>query len=323
MTEDAVDSFLEMLAAERAAAPATLAAYTRDLEHCSASLGAEGEALATATADALRRWVAEMAADKLARRTIARRISCVRQFYLFLLREGRRQDNPASQLDAPSPEQTLPKFLTENEVAALIDASASSPDNSPAQRRRLLLGRAALELLYSTGLRISELLALRRDMFREEARMLMVRGKGGRERLVPLSDPARDAVRALLQEDESRKSLWLFPGRTALRPVTRQGFDKILADIGARAGIDPGRLSPHVLRHSFATHMLAHGADLRVLQTLLGHADIATTQIYTHVQADRLRAAVESHHPLGKSAIGAVDADGQSPMHEDAIEKKP
>ncbi|WP_291364670.1 tyrosine recombinase [Acetobacter sp. UBA5411] len=323
MTDDSVDSFLEMLAAERAAAPATLAAYTRDLEQCSEALGAEGETLATASVEALRRWVAEMASDKLARRTIARRISCIRQFYLFLLREGRRPDNPASQLDAPSPQQTLPKFLTETEVSALIDASTCSPDNSPAQRRRLLLGRAALELLYSTGLRISELLALRRDMFREDVRMLMVRGKGGRERLVPLSDPARDAVMVLLLEDEAKKSLWLFPGRTPLRPITRQGFDKILTDIGSRAGIDSARLSPHVLRHSFATHMLAHGADLRVLQMLLGHADIATTQIYTHVQADRLRAVVESHHPLGKPAVEAGDADGQSLMQKEASGKKP
>ncbi|NHN88197.1 tyrosine recombinase [Acetobacter sp. LMG 1627] len=300
-----------MLAAERAAAPATLAAYSRDLEDCSSRLASEGEILETASAALLRCWVGEMTESGFARRTIARRISCIRQFYLFLLRDGRRADNPASQLEAPTPGQTLPKFLTESEVSALLEATGTDEAASPTQQRRLAVGRAALELLYSTGLRISELLGLRRDMFREEARMLMVRGKGGRERLVPLSDAARDAVTTLLEEDRERQSLWLFPGRTPLRALTRQGFDKILAEIGGRAGIDSSRLSPHVLRHSFATHMLAHGADLRVLQMLLGHADISTTQIYTHVQADRLKAVVEAHHPLGDGFSQVEEGSGK------------
>ena len=310
MTSAAVDSFLEMLAAERAAAPATLAAYTRDLEDCAASVGREGLTLDDASTEVLRQWVSEMSHAGLARRTVARRISCIRQFYLFLLREGRRADNPASMLDVPTPEQSLPKFLTEVEVSALMEATRPAEEMSAARKRRFAVASAALELLYSTGLRISELLVLQRDMFRAESRMLMVRGKGGRERLIPLSDTARDAVSALIAEDSERPSPWLFSGRMPARPLTRQGFDKILAEIGGRAGIEPSRLSPHVLRHSFATHMLAHGADLRVLQTLLGHADIATTQIYTHVQADRLKAAVEAHHPLGE----AVGPDGQKKL---------
>ncbi|NHO53133.1 tyrosine recombinase [Acetobacter estunensis] len=298
-----IESFLEMLAAERAAAPATLLAYTRDLDDCETSLRGQGETLMEATTSGLREWVAGMSASGAARRTIARRISCIRQFFLFLLGEGLRSDNPASSLDAPPPDRTLPKFLTEAEVVMLLDAAEPPAEADPALRRRLLMGRAALELLYATGLRISELLALKRDMFREGLRMLMVRGKGGRERLVPLSDSAREAVAALVHEDTDRPSPWVFPGRTPLRPLTRQGFDKVLAFIGERAGIAADRLSPHVLRHSFATHMLAHGADLRTLQTLLGHADIATTQIYTHVQAERLRDIVSAHHPLGRGDV--------------------
>lgn len=289
-----------MLAAERAAAPATLEAYATDLADCAASLLRQGEDLDTASPEGLRAWVSEMSASGSARRTIARRISCIRQYYLFLLRDDRRPDNPAAQLDAPSPQRSLPKFLTEAEVVALIEAGTPEPDSAPVPRRRLILGRAALELLYATGLRVSEMLALRRESFRENTRMLLIRGKGGRERLVPLSEPARIAVQALLREDSAHPGPWLFPGRSPSKPLTRQGFDKILAELGRRAGISADRLSPHVLRHSFATHMLAHGADLRTLQTLLGHADISTTQIYTHVQADRLKEIVQAHHPLGQ-----------------------
>ncbi|GBR01010.1 tyrosine recombinase XerC [Acetobacter oeni] len=297
-----------MLAAERAAAPATLAAYTADLTDCETALLQQGETLGTASAEGLRAWVSDMSASGAARRTIARRISCIRQYFLFLLRDGRRADNPAAQLDAPSPQRSLPGFLTEAEVVALIEAGLPPPGAKPAERRRFILGRAALELLYATGLRISEMLALRRDSFRENTRMLLIRGKGGRERLVPLSEPARIAIQALLQEDKTRPGPWLFSGRSPEKPLTRQGFDKILAELGGRAGVPPDRLSPHVLRHSFATHMLAHGADLRTLQTLLGHADISTTQIYTHVQADRLRDIVQTHHPLGQPQSRSEDS---------------
>nr|WP_276510290.1 tyrosine recombinase [Acetobacter farinalis] len=302
--------FLEMLAAERAAAPNTLAAYTADLTCCEDSLAAQGESLMQASAAGLAAWVAEMGRSGQSRRTVARRLSCIKQFYLFLLREGLRQDNPAAHLDAPRPEASLPHFLSESEVVALIDACAVPPAASEAKQRRGLVARAALELLYASGLRISELLSLPRDALAGERQMLVVRGKGGRERLVPLSASAREAAQALLAQDAPRASPYLFPGRDSKKPLTRQAFDKILYEVGLQAGLDPTRLSPHVLRHSFATHLLAHGADLRALQMLLGHADIATTQIYTHVQTERLKQAVESFHPLASERAGQGEKTG-------------
>ncbi|MCP1231917.1 site-specific tyrosine recombinase XerD [Acetobacter indonesiensis] len=293
--------FLEMLAAERAAAPNTLAAYAADLENCASFLAAQGSGLVAASTVDLANWLSDLGAEGQARRTVARRLSCIRQFYLFLLREGLREDNPAANLDAPQPEATLPRFLSESEVVALIEACVPSPDASAAKIRRALVARAALELLYASGLRISELLSLPRDALKNDKPMMVIRGKGGRERLVPISESARDAALALQAVDAGRESPWLFPGRDPKRALTRQAFDKILYEVGLQAGIEPARLSPHVLRHSFATHLLAHGADLRALQMLLGHADIATTQIYTHVQTERLRQVVETYHPLATS----------------------
>ncbi len=312
MSTDArgTDLFLEMLAAERAAAPNTLAAYTADLTCCEESLAAQGETLLQASAAGLAEWMADMGRSGQSRRTVARRLSCIKQFYLFLLREGLREDNPAAHLDAPRPEASLPHFLSESEVVALIDACAVSPEASEAKQRRGLVARAALELLYASGLRISELLSLPREALAGERQMLVVRGKGGRERLVPLSDSAREAAQALLALDAPKGSPYLFPGRDPKRPLTRQAFDKILYEVGLQAGLDPARLSPHVLRHSFATHLLAHGADLRALQMLLGHADIATTQIYTHVQTERLKQAVESFHPLASERAGQTEKTG-------------
>ncbi|GAN70176.1 site-specific tyrosine recombinase XerD [Acetobacter syzygii] len=302
-----VEFFLEMQAAERAAAPNTLAAYQSDLESCAQSLLRVGQTLQTASADGLRDWLADLSAQGQSRRTVARRLSCIRQFYLFLLREGIRTDNPAEHLDSPQAEQSLPRFLSESEVLALLDACVAPPDASAAKKRRALVARAALELLYASGLRISELLVLPRQALAGEQRMLSVRGKGGRERLVPLSESARQAVQALVQVDRALNSPYLFPGREPTRAMTRQAFDRILHDVGLKAGLDPARLSPHVLRHSFATHLLAHGADLRALQMLLGHADIATTQIYTHVQTERLKQAVAQHHPLATSQSDLCD----------------
>lgn len=293
--------FLEMLAAERAAAPNTLAAYAADLETCASFLAAQGSGLVAASTADLANWLSDLGAEGQARRTVARRLSCIRQFYLFLLREGLREDNPAANLDAPQLEATLPRFLSESEVVALIEACVPSPDASAAKIRRALVARAALELLYASGLRISELLSLPRDALKNDKPMMVIRGKGGRERLVPISESARDAALALRAVDAGRESPWLFPGRDPKRALTRQAFDKILHEVGLQAGIEPARLSPHVLRHSFATHLLAHGADLRALQMLLGHADIATTQIYTHVQTERLRQVVETYHPLATS----------------------
>ncbi len=313
------DLFLEMLAAERAAAPNTLAAYEADLLSCAQSLAGQGQTLRDATAEGLRGWLADLAAEGQARRSVARRLSCIRQFYLFLLREGLRTDNPAANLDTPRPERSLPGFLSESEVLALLEACPAPEDASPARTRRGQVALAALELLYASGLRISELLSLTRAALAGEAHTLMVRGKGGRERLVPLSDSAREAVKALMETDRALGSPFLFPGRNPAQPMTRQAFDRILHDVGLRAGLDPARLSPHVLRHSFATHLLAHGADLRALQMLLGHADIATTQIYTHVQTERLRQAVAACHPLAQQAVENEPEGGKPPsVQEDA-----
>jgi integrase/recombinase XerD len=283
-----IEAFLDMLAAERAAPRNTLLAYAADLQaaaqHCPGPLAEANEA-------ALRRFLAAMAAEGLSARTAARRLSALRHFFRFLLRDGRRVDDPTERLDAPRASAPLPRFLNEAEVDALLAAAA---ELGP-------LPAAALEMLYATGLRISELLALPRTALSGDARVLLIRGKGGRERLVPLSDAARQAAAALVANLPVR-GRWLFPGRSsATRPMTRQGMALLVKRSALAAGIDPARVSPHVLRHSFASHMLARGADLRSLQLLLGHADIATTQIYTHVLAERLRHLVETHHPLARN----------------------
>ena len=273
-----------MLAAERGAARNTLLAYRADLEDFAAAVGNP----AAATPEALRRYLGGLADQGLSPRTQSRRLSALRQFHLFLLREGVRPDDPTRLLDAPRIGVTLPKYLSEAEVDALLAAAHG-------ERQGALLV-AALEVLYATGLRVSELLALPRTALAGDAVMLIIRGKGGRERIVPLSDAARDAAQAMPQH----KGRWLFPGRDPAEPLTRQAFARMLKQVAMTAGIAPTRVSPHVLRHSFASHMLARGADLRSLQTLLGHADIGTTQIYTHVLAERLQRLVEAHHPLAK-----------------------
>ncbi|RFD21150.1 tyrosine recombinase [Komagataeibacter melaceti] len=305
MGSDGTDAFLEMLAAERGAALNTIRAYARDLADMGQALHARGlTALEVGEGD-LREYLSGLARQGLAPRTQARRLSCLKQYFLFLAREGMRPDNPAALLDAPRLDAPLPRFLSEGEVTALLDACEPEADATPARRRRLLMARAALEMLYASGLRISELLSLPRRALDAAPGMMLVRGKGGRERMVPMSARARAAARALMDMDAGRESPYLFPGRGGAQPMTRQGFDRIMHDVALRAGFDPARLSPHVLRHSFATHLLAHGADLRALQVLLGHADIATTQIYTHVMLDRLRDAVTRHHPLAQAADGA------------------
>jgi integrase/recombinase XerD len=233
----------------------------------------------------------------LAARTAARRLSALRQFHRFLLREGIREDDPTALLDAPRLPRTLPKYLTEQEVDALLEASSRLPG------RRGAVARAALEILYATGLRVSELLGLPRRALAGDATVLLVRGKGGKERIVPLSDPAKEAAVALLALEET-PTRYLFPGRDPRRALTRQAFFLLLRQVALEAGLDPARVSPHVMRHSFASHLLARGADLRSLQLLLGHADIATTQIYTHVLAERLQRLVEAHHPLAQVKAG-------------------
>jgi integrase/recombinase XerD len=288
-----VEAFLEMLAAERGAAGNTLLAYGRDLADFISFAAARGEAAEAAERDTLVAYMRHLSAQGLSARSAARRLSCLRQFFRFLARAAVRPDDPTDQLDAPRLPKTLPRLLSEAEVTALLAAAGRLPG------RRGVLASAALEILYSTGLRISELLGLRRHALAAAGDVLFVRGKGGRQRIVPLSDAARAAARALVAQD--RDSRWLFCGRDPRRALTRQGFDLILREVCLEGGIDPARVSPHVLRHAFASHMLAHGADLRSLQILLGHADIATTQIYTHVLAERLQRLVDAHHPLARA----------------------
>lgn len=283
-----VEAFLEMLAAERGAARNTVAAYRADLQAFTAFAAAQGERPGAASEDTLQAYMRSLH-GVVAARTTARRLSCLRSFYRFLLQDGARPDDPTQRLDAPRLPTTLPKYLAPAEVDALLAAAAARP-GVPG-----LLGRAALEILYSTGLRVSELLGLPRAALAAASETLIVRGKGGRERMVLLSGRARDAAMALSAKTDGK---WLFPGRDPRQPMTRQGFALLLKQAALLAGLDPARVSPHVLRHSFASHMLAGGADLRSLQTLLGHADIATTQIYTHVLAERLQQLVALHHPL-------------------------
>jgi integrase/recombinase XerD len=290
-----VEAFLEMLAAERGAARNTLLAYRADLDDFAAFAAARGAAPAASDAAVLQAYMASLQRVGLAARTASRRLSALRQFHRFLLREGVRADDPTALLDAPKLPRTLPKYLSELEVEALLEAANRMPGVRGAA------ARAALEILYATGLRVSELLALPRRALASDASVLLVRGKGGKERIVPLSEAAKQAAAALVVRQDSG-TRHLFPGRDPRRPLTRQAFFLLLKDVALAAGLDPARVSPHVLRHSFASHLLAHGADLRSLQLLLGHADIATTQIYTHVLAERLQRLVEAHHPLARPA---------------------
>ena len=290
-----------MLAAERGAARNTLAAYRTDLGDLAAFAAARGQRLERADAGLLRAYLAALGAAGLAARTQARRLAAIRQFYRFLLSEAMRDDDPTQLLDPPRLPRALPKYLTEDEVDRLLAAAAAR------ERPTGLLARAALEILYATGLRVSELLALPRRALASDAAVLLVRGKGGRERIVPLSDAAREAAAALIAAQPAGLA-WLFPGRPPRRPMTRQGFGLLLKQVAMEAGLDPARVSPHVLRHSFASHLLARGADLRSLQLLLGHADIATTQIYTHVLAERLQRLIEAHHPLARAAVTGTDS---------------
>jgi integrase/recombinase XerD len=302
-----VDAFLDMAAAERGASRNTLEAYRRDLADLASSLGALP--VDRAGTDDLRRYFADLASrpgargGKTSARTAARRLSAIRQFYRFLVSEDRRADDPAAAIDAPSLGRSLPKLIAEAEVEDLIAAAQTHTDD-PDRRAEGLRLMALLETLYATGLRVSELVGLPLSAIARDGRVLIVRGKGGKERLVPLSDPARDAIAAYLPVRgvflvTGRDRGFLFPSRTARAgALTRQRFAQILKEVAIEAGLDPGRVSPHVLRHAFATHLLAGGADLRSVQKMLGHADIATTEIYTHVQGERLRKLVESAHPL-------------------------
>jgi integrase/recombinase XerD len=297
-----IEAFLEMLAAERGAARNTLAAYALDLTAFARFAAARDQTPSGADTACLQSYMASLQGQGLAARTAARQLSALRQFHRFLLREGVRADDPTALLDSPRLGRPLPKYLSEAEVDALLAAAERRPG------RGGKVAQAALEILYATGLRVSELLGLPSAALSGDAAFLLVRGKGGRERLVALSEAAKRAA-AVLAADAPKGARWLFPGRDPRRPLTRQAFFLLLKQVALAAGLDPTRVSPHVLRHSFASHLLARGADLRSLQMLLGHADIATTQIYTHVQAARLQALVEAHHPLARAAVRGTGSE--------------
>jgi integrase/recombinase XerD len=294
-----LEAFLEMLAAERGSAALTLAAYHGDLSDLMKFLAGRGVAFEAADPASLHSYLASATTARLAPRSLARRISAIRQFYKFLLIEGVRQDDPTAELDTPRLGRPLPKILSEAEVRALIDAARNWPGEEGSRLR------CVLELLYATGLRVSELVTLALAAALRDPRFLVISGKGGKERIVPLSEPGRRSLSEYLGCRErflsgSRPSRWLFPSRGRAGHLTRQRCGQLLKELAIAAGIDPRRLSPHVLRHAFASHLLDHGADLRSVQQMLGHADIATTQIYTHVQTDRLRKLVETAHPLAR-----------------------
>ena len=295
-----------MLAAERQASPHTQDAYARDLRRLEHALEARATALEAASAADLRHYLGLLAARGFARRTQARHLSSIREFYRFLLTEGLRNDNPAETLQFPKRARTLPKVLDEAEVERLFETAAA--DSSP----RGLRLQAALELLYGTGLRVSELVGIPLAALAPDLTALTVVGKGNKERRLPLGEPARDAIRAWLEVRDAGRSTgaparWLFPsGRGHL---TRQRLAQSLKELAARAGIAPSRISPHVLRHAFASHMLARGADLRTLQKLLGHEDISTVQIYTHVVDESVRRALAAH-PLARQHAAPHCADG-------------
>lgn len=299
MTPGLVERFLEMMAAERGAAPRTLEAYARDLGDLFSFAARNRTDAAQADAKLLRRYLADLAGRGMAPSTLARRASALRQFYRFLASEGLRADDPTRLIEGPRKGRPLPKVLSRSDVVALIEAAAAreGPDGL-----RLV---ALLELLYATGLRVSELVSLPLEALSMQGRTVLVKGKGGRQRIVPVSAPALAAVQRYLDcrsefLPEGRDAPWLFPSRSAAGHLTRQRFAQLLRELALDAGVDVRLASPHVLRHAFASHLLGGGADLRAVQQMLGHADIATTQIYTHVLDETLRDTVVRHHPLAK-----------------------
>jgi integrase/recombinase XerD len=303
------EAFLEMLAVERGAAQNTCEAYRRDIGHFSAFLKHRAVTLVEVEAADIRAYLAKLSRAHMAPRTAARRLSALRQFYRFLLSEGVRADDPSGTIDSPRQGFTLPKILSEAEVERLLAAvRARGGAKKSIENLRLT---ALLELLYATGMRISEVISLPAAALARDPRVLVVRGKGGKERMVPLSEPARDAVARYTdaQREAAARTRcrsrapqaaprWLFPSGGRSGHLTRQRVAQLLKELAVEAGIDPAKVSPHVLRHAFASHLLDRGADLRAVQKMLGHADISTTQIYTHVLNERLRSLVHTHHPM-------------------------
>lgn len=301
-----ISAFLEAQAAELDAAVNTRLAYARDLNDFSGWLTARGLVLETAMQGDVEAYLVALDTQGMSRATRARRLSAIRQYYRFAFEEGWRGDNPAIRIKGPARQKSLPKTLSEEEVDRLLRAARES--GRPEDRLR---NTCLMELLYATGMRVSELVSLPVAAVRGDPRMVLIRGKGGKERMVPLSAPARVALAEWLTrrdaaEDAARvrhgtpPSRFLFPSHGRSGYLTRHRFYLLIKDLAVAAGVSPGKVTPHTLRHAFATHLLARGADLRVIQTLLGHADVATTEIYTHVLEARLRELVLDHHPMAR-----------------------
>jgi integrase/recombinase XerD len=304
------DLFLDMLAAERGAAGNTLQAYRRDLDDYFAFLAETKTGPLEAGAATVRAFMASLEERGLKASSAARRLSAVRQFQKFLYVEGYAASDPTAAVGGPKRGRALPKVLSIDDVDRLLAVAkeaAERADGSPAERLRAARMHCLLELLYASGLRVSELVALPKTAARTKDRFLVVRGKGGRERLVPLTETAREAARAylaLLEKQGRAAGPWLFPSDSESGHLTRQAFARDLKAAAGAAGLRADRVSPHVLRHAFASHLLQNGADLRIVQELLGHADISTTQIYTHVLDERLKSMVRDLHPLSAGVGG-------------------
>lgn len=303
--------FLDMLAAEQGAGDNTLDAYRRDLTDFSEFLGRAGQSFAGAETQTLRDYLADLDSRGFKSTTVARRLSALRHLFRFLLNERIRSDDPAAILSGPKRGRSLPKVLSIADVDRMLTRSKelTETDASPQQRLRALRLHCLLEVLYATGLRVSELVALPLSAARRDARMIVVRGKGNKERLVPLNEASRQAMADYLAAMEALKpekkknapaSKWLFPSFGESGHLTRQHFARDLKELASASGLAPRLVSPHVLRHAFASHLLHNGADLRIVQTLLGHTDISTTQIYTHVVEERLKSLVRDLHPLAE-----------------------
>ncbi|WP_306044233.1 site-specific tyrosine recombinase XerD [Nioella sp. MMSF_3534] len=308
MTAAWISPFLEAQAAELNAAENTLLAYGRDLRDACDWLAARGIGFDTATRADLEAYLIALDTEGLARSTRARRLSSVKQLYRFAYEDGLRSDNPALQIKGPGRDKALPKTLTMEEVDRLLSAAETHGRSAGDRLRNTCL----MQLLYATGMRVSELVGLPVSAARGDPQLLLIRGKGGKERMVPLSPPAREALAAwLVHRDEAEDmariekgtapSRFLFPSRGKAGHLTRVRFFTLIKELAVAGGVSPDSVTPHTLRHAFATHLLQNGADLRAIQTLLGHADIATTEIYTHVLDERLKALVLEKHPLAKS----------------------
>lgn len=301
-----IDAFLEMMSAERGAADNTLASYRRDLENAERFMrSACGTRLAESASSDIAALLRDMEKAGFAASSQARRLSALRQYFRFLYGEGIRADDPTGVILSPKKARPLPKILSEGEVDRLMRraaAEATDPATPAGEIQGAVRTRALLELLYATGLRVTELVSLPVSVAWSDEPFFMVKGKGGKERMVPVTQTARDAVSVHLElrdrDPRSDDCPWLFPAESYTKPIARQVFARDLKALGARCGIPAARMSPHVLRHAFASHLLQNGADLRVVQQLLGHADISTTQIYTHVMEERLHRLVSEHHPL-------------------------